>query len=128
MISGLLKRAAIYLIGFSAVVAAMAIYLYSQHALGAMVEHFLHHAAAYSESRAIGLPTPKQLWPLAAGLIVSVIVAVLVPRRAPRLLAVFITFATLLSAALVLWSCLAFNFKQAATPVVPVLAPPLIAS
>ncbi|HEY9231085.1 MAG TPA: hypothetical protein VIS78_03040, partial [Blastocatellia bacterium] len=127
MISGLLKRAAIYLIGFSAVVAAMAIYLYSQHALGAMVEHFLHHAAAYSESRAIGLPSPKQLWPLAAGLIVAAIVAVMLVRRAPRLLAVFITFAILLTAALILWPGRAYVFKQAATVAVAYLPPALFA-
>src|SRR5205085_6308692 len=95
-IRGLLKRAMIYFIGFASVVAAMAVYLYSQHALGAMVEHFRHHAAAYSESRAIGLPSIKQLWPLALALIVVLIGAAILARRVPRLLAVFITFTVLL--------------------------------
>jgi 4-amino-4-deoxy-L-arabinose transferase-like glycosyltransferase len=118
---GLLKRAAIYFIGFASVIAAMAIYLYSQHALGAMVEHFRHHAAAYSESRAIGLPSIKQLWPIALALTVACIGAVILIKRAPRLLAAFITITALLMAALVLWPGRAFVFKQSATAAVAYL-------
>jgi len=127
MARGLVQRAAIYLIGFGAVVAAMAVYLYSQHALGAMVEHFRHHAAAYSESRAIGLPSPKQLWPLALGMVVAFIGAVIIIKRAPRFLAAFVTLMTLLMAALILWPGRAFIFKQAATAVVAYLPPALFA-
>jgi 4-amino-4-deoxy-L-arabinose transferase-like glycosyltransferase len=126
-ISGLLRRAAIYFIGFSAVVAAMAIYLYTQHALGAMVEHFRHHAAAYSESRAIGLPSIKQLLPLTLALMITIAGGITLTKRAPRLLAIFITLMTLLMAALVLWSGRAYIFKQSATANVAYLPPALFA-
>lgn len=126
-IGGLLRRAAIYFIGFAAVVAAMAIYLYTQHALGAMVEHFRHHAAAYSESRAIGLPSIKQLLPLTLALMITVAGGIALTKRAPRFLAVFITFMTLLMAALVLWSGRAYIFKQSATANVAYLPPALFA-
>ena len=45
LVRRLAQRVAVYALGFAAVVAVMAAYLYSQHALGAMVEHFRHHAA-----------------------------------------------------------------------------------
>jgi 4-amino-4-deoxy-L-arabinose transferase-like glycosyltransferase len=120
-IRGLLKRAAIYAIGFATVVAAMAAYLYSQHALGAMVEHFRHHAAAYSESRAIGLPSIKQLWPIALALMAAFTGAVILITYAPRRLVIFITVTALLMAALVLWPGRAFVFKQSATAAVAYL-------
>jgi len=126
-IRGLLKRTAIYFIGFASVIAAMAIYLYTQHALGAMVEHFRHHAAAYSESRAIGLPSIKQLLPLTLALMITFAGAIVLAKRAPRLLAVFITIMTLLMAALVLWSGRAYIFKQSATANVAYLPPALFA-
>ncbi|HKP12893.1 MAG TPA: glycosyltransferase family 39 protein [Blastocatellia bacterium] len=126
-IGGLVKRAAIYLLGFAAVVAAMMAYLYSQHALGAMVEHFRHHAAAYSESRAIALPSVRQLWPLALALLIALIGAAVVAKRAPRLLAVFVMAVVLLMAALVLWPGRAFIFKQSATAAVAYLPPALFA-
>ncbi len=120
-IRGLAKRAMVYLIGFAIVFILMAAYLYSQHALGAMVEHFRHHAAAYSESRAIGLPSIKQLWLVALALLLALAGAVIVARRAPHLLAVYMTIATLLMAALVLWPGRAFRFKQSATAAVAYL-------
>ncbi|MEN3334036.1 MAG: hypothetical protein V7641_3401 [Blastocatellia bacterium] len=125
--SGLLKRAAIYFLGFASLIAAMAVYLYSQHALGAMVEHFRHHAAAYSESRAVGLPSIKQLWPLALTLTAASIGALLLAKHAPRRLAAFITITALLMAVLVLWPGRAFVFKQAATAAVAYLPPALFA-
>ena len=121
LIRGLVKRAAIYLIGFVIVFTLMAGYLYWQHALGAMVEHFRHHAAAYSESRAIGLPSIKQLWLIALALLLTVAGALILARRAPHLLAVYITIATLLMATLVLWPSRAFRFKQSATAAVAYL-------
>jgi 4-amino-4-deoxy-L-arabinose transferase-like glycosyltransferase len=120
-IRGLAKRAAVYLIGFAIVFTVMAAYLYSQHALGAMVEHFRHHAAAYSESRAIGLPSIRQLWLIALALLLTLAGALILARRAPRLLAVFITIMTLLMAALILWPSRAFKFKQSATAAVAYL-------
>jgi 4-amino-4-deoxy-L-arabinose transferase-like glycosyltransferase len=121
LVNELVKRAAIYLLGFVAVVAAMIAYLYSQHALGAMVEHFRHHATAYSESRAIALPSVKQLWPAALALLIAIGGALVLAKRAPRFLAAFITIVVLLMAALVLWPGRAFIVKQSATAAVAYL-------
>ncbi|MFL6216893.1 MAG: ArnT family glycosyltransferase [Blastocatellia bacterium] len=126
-ISGLVKRAIIYMLGFVVVVAAMMAYLYSQHALGAMIEHFRHHAAAYSESRAIALPSIKQLWPVALALLIAIVGAVVVAKQAPRLLVTFITVIVLLTTALMLWPGRAFIFKQSATAAVAYLPPVLFA-
>jgi 4-amino-4-deoxy-L-arabinose transferase-like glycosyltransferase len=120
-INALVKRAAIYVLGFVVVVAGVMAYLYSQHALGAMVEHFRHHAAAYSESRAIALPSVKQLWPAALALLITIGGALVLIKRAPRLLAAFITAIALLMAALVVWPGRAFIVKQSATAAVAYL-------
>jgi 4-amino-4-deoxy-L-arabinose transferase-like glycosyltransferase len=127
LLKGLGKRALVYLLGFMVVVAAMMAYLYWQHALGAMIEHFRHHAAAYSESRAIALPSVKQLWPIALALLIALVGAVVVAKRAPRLLVAFITIIVLLMALLMLWPGRAFLFKQSATAMVAYLPPVLFA-
>jgi len=46
----------VYLVGFGLIAGALIVYLYSNHALGAMINHFLHHAAEYSETRSVTLP------------------------------------------------------------------------
>jgi 4-amino-4-deoxy-L-arabinose transferase-like glycosyltransferase len=77
-IAGAAKAVAIYLLGFIIVAGALVAYLVYNHAFAAMVGHFLHHAAEYSETRSVGLPSPKMLvWsalillpPMAAGLVV----------------------------------------------------------
>jgi 4-amino-4-deoxy-L-arabinose transferase-like glycosyltransferase len=52
------RAVAIYACGFGSMVALLVGYLSYNHALSAMVSHFLHHAAEYSESRSVGLPWP----------------------------------------------------------------------
>lgn len=51
-----------YVLGFGVVAGALLAYLLYNHALGAMVGHFLHHAAEYSETRSVGLPMPTLLF------------------------------------------------------------------
>ncbi|MFY9557388.1 MAG: glycosyltransferase family 39 protein [Blastocatellia bacterium] len=76
------RASALFLLGFAVVIAALAIYLFYNHALGAMVGHFLHHAAEYSEARSVGLPSPDlvlitsvmSLVAIAAGVFVLVVV------------------------------------------------------
>lgn len=62
-ISDTVKAVATYLLGFAVVAGALIAYLIYNHAFGAMVGHFLHHAAEYSETRSVGLPSPMSLMP-----------------------------------------------------------------
>lgn len=64
-----IKRIAIYGMGFMVVAGALLAYLIYTHAFVAMVAHFLHHAAEYSEARSVGLPSPVALVPVAIVLI-----------------------------------------------------------
>lgn len=59
--AGAAKAIAFYALGFAVVAGALLAYLAYNNALGAMVGHFLHHAAEYSETRSVGLPSPKLL-------------------------------------------------------------------
>lgn len=77
-ISDVAKAGAIYLVGFAVMLGGLVVYLVYHRAFGAMVGHFLHHAAEYSESRAVGLPSPTFLFwsavillpPLALGVVI----------------------------------------------------------
>ncbi|HXU38568.1 MAG TPA: glycosyltransferase family 39 protein [Blastocatellia bacterium] len=62
-LAGAAKAITFYVLGFGIVAGALLAYLFYHHALGAMVSHFLHHAAEYSETRSVGLPTPDVLLP-----------------------------------------------------------------
>jgi len=64
-----LKAASIFIGSFAAVALVLIIYLMMTGSLGAMVSHFLHHAAEYSESRSVSLPPPNTLMPAAMILI-----------------------------------------------------------
>jgi 4-amino-4-deoxy-L-arabinose transferase-like glycosyltransferase len=61
--SRVLKSASVFLAGFTIVAVTLAGYLVYNNAFAAMVNHFLHHAAEYSESRSVGLPSPGSLLP-----------------------------------------------------------------
>jgi 4-amino-4-deoxy-L-arabinose transferase-like glycosyltransferase len=62
-IAGAAKAISTYVVGFGVVAGALVAYLIYNHAFGAMVGHFLHHAAEYSETRSVGLPSPDVLLP-----------------------------------------------------------------
>ena len=77
-IADVVEASAIYLSGFAIVLGALVAYLVYNNAMGAMAGHFLHHAAEYSESRAVGLPSATFLFwsavillpPLAVGVVI----------------------------------------------------------
>ena len=96
-----LKKAIIFWAGFAIVFLAMAAYLAHSGAFGAMIDHFLHHVAAYSEERAVRPPHPKQLLPWAGLIVVAIIGAVIALFRATKffesyLIVVFIALAGVL--------------------------------
>jgi hypothetical protein len=79
------KKAVFYWAGFALVFGAMASYLASTGALAAMIDHFLHHARAYSEERSIPLPAPKYMLPWVSILTVAGLGAIVALRKAPKL-------------------------------------------
>ena len=59
-----LRVASVFVAAFGTVVALLVAYLLFTKSLSAMVAHFLHHAAEYSESRSASLPPPDLLLPV----------------------------------------------------------------
>jgi dolichyl-phosphate-mannose-protein mannosyltransferase len=88
-IKGARKAAAIYLVGFAVVAGALVAYLCYNHAFGAMIGHFLHHAAEYSEARSVGLPTPSLLLLSAIVLLPAIAIALLILYWAGRAFVLF---------------------------------------
>ena len=84
--TGTVRRVLVYWLGFFAVAMAMCGYLAAKGALLPMLDHFLHHAADYSEERAIGLPSWRMLLPAGTGLMTAVIGLGIVKTWSPRLL------------------------------------------
>lgn len=96
------KRAAIYLTGFALVMAALVVYMAANGALGAMVDHFLHHAAAYSEARAVPLPSIKLIGPAVVALLVAAAGAAILFRIAPHLLEAYLIAVLLIGSLVIL--------------------------
>ncbi|HEV8483364.1 MAG TPA: glycosyltransferase family 39 protein [Blastocatellia bacterium] len=121
-------RSAIYWAGFGVVVAALMAYMASNGALSAMINHFLHHAAEYSESRSVPLPRPKQLLPVIAGLLVVVAGGYLVIRRAPKLFSAYVIGVIALGSGVLLVPGRAYILKQSAAAAVAYLPLALFAA
>jgi hypothetical protein len=75
-------RVGLYLIGFAVVAGALAGYLAYHHAFGAMINHFLHHAAEYSETRSVTLPPARIVLPAALASLAAMIVGLGLLRTA----------------------------------------------
>jgi 4-amino-4-deoxy-L-arabinose transferase-like glycosyltransferase len=84
------KQASLYWAGFAVITAAMMIYMAANNALGPMVDHFLHHAAAYSEARAVPLPPIKWIGPAFAAILVATAGAAILLRFKPLLLELYL--------------------------------------
>ena len=84
------KASSVYIGSFAIVAFVFAIYLTLTGSLGAMVSHFLHHAAEYSESRSVSLPPPNTLVPAAMILIPILVFGVLVLFISRRGIAVYL--------------------------------------
>ena len=96
-----LKKSFIYWLGFAIALLPLFFYLLHHHALGAMLDHFIHHASAYGGERAVALPPLKLLAPTFAGILIVTVGAYLIMRNAqrffqPYLIAVFSLAATAL--------------------------------
>lgn len=109
-----LKKSMIFWAGFAIVFLAMAAYLAHSGALGAMVAHFLHHVAAYSEERAVRLPHPKQLIPWAGLMGVAIIGAVIALFRAAKFFEAYLIVVFIALAGVLLFPGRAFMVKNSA--------------
>ena len=89
-IKGVARGAGVYLIGFAVVAGALAGYLAYNHALGAMINHFLHHAAEYSETRSVTLPPARVVLPAALASLAAIIVGLFVLRTAARFFGAYV--------------------------------------
>jgi 4-amino-4-deoxy-L-arabinose transferase-like glycosyltransferase len=89
-VKGATHRVGVYLIGFAVVAAALAGYLAYNHALGAMISHFLHHAAEYSETRSVTLPPARVVLPAALASLAAIIVGLVMLRKAARFFGAYV--------------------------------------
>ncbi|HEY7545807.1 MAG TPA: glycosyltransferase family 39 protein, partial [Blastocatellia bacterium] len=109
-----LKKAMIFWAGFAAVFLAMCAYLAYQGALGAMIDHFLHHVRAYSEERAVRLPHPKQLIPMAGLIAVAIIGAVIAFFKARKFFEAYLVASLVALASVLVFPGRAFIVKNSA--------------
>ena len=116
----------VVLAGFAVIVGAMAAYLAYDGALGAMIDHFLHHVSAYSETRSVPLPPVKLVGPAAAVALVSVIGAFLVLRKAPRFFSVYVAGVTALATVALLVPARLYVLKISASAAVAYFPPLLL--
>jgi len=119
------KGVALYTTGFAFVAAILVAYLAYNQAFGAMVGHFLHHAAEYSEARSVGLPSPGSLIPAAVVLLPPIVVGLLVLAGAGRAVEVY-WIAALLFIAVVLLQATRGNVFNDSTIAWVAYFPPLI--
>ena len=105
------KHAAAYWVGFGIVMSALAAFMAYNHALGPMLSHFLHHAAEYSEARAVPLPGPRQLVAVALGVIIALFGGWLVILKTPRLFLAYLMAILILGCGLLLVPGRAYRIK-----------------
>jgi len=89
-IKGATRRVGVYLIGFAVVAGALAAYLAYNHAFGAMINHFLHHAAEYRKIRSVTLPPARVVLPAALASLAAIIVGLVMLRRAARFFGAYV--------------------------------------
>lgn len=77
-------KGGMFLVGFALVAGTLAGYLVYNGAFGAMIDHFLHHAAEYSETRSVGLPPVRVVLPAAIASLAAVSIGILLLRKAPQ--------------------------------------------
>jgi len=123
-----LKNSLVYLLGFLLVVGPVVFYLARQHALAAMIDHFLHHAPEYAGRRSAALPSVRRVLPVALGSLSTIVAGLVIYRKAPRLLAPYIFVVSGLAAAALFIPRRIFIVKESASAAIEYLAPLLFAT
>jgi hypothetical protein len=109
-----LKKACWFWLGFAIALLPLLYYLLRNQALRAMFDHFIHHASAYGNERAVPLPPVKWLAPTVTGLIVVIAFAWIILRKARRYFQAYLILVFLLAAIALLIPGRAFIIKNSA--------------
>lgn len=123
--AALAKAIAIYLAGFALVAGALAGYLAYNHALGSMIRHFMHHAAEYSETRSVTLPSPSLVLPAALASLAGILAGVTVLRGAGRFFQAYVIAALVVGSIILVAPGRAIFLNESAIALVAYF-PPLI--
>jgi hypothetical protein len=109
-----LQKSLIYWLGFALALLPLIFYLARNQALRAMLDHFLHHASAYGNERAVPLPPVKLLAPVSAGLLVVLIGAYFIIHKAQKYFQPYLILIFLLAAIALLIPGRAYIIKNSA--------------
>jgi hypothetical protein len=109
-----LKKSCIYWLGFAIALLPLIFYLARNQALRAMLDHFLHHASAYGNERAVPLPPLKLLAPVFAGLFVVIVGAFIIIHKAQKYFQPYLILIFLLAAIALLIPGRAYIIKNSA--------------
>jgi 4-amino-4-deoxy-L-arabinose transferase-like glycosyltransferase len=120
-----LNAVSTYLAGFVVVAGALAGYLGYKHAFLAMINHFLHHAAEYSETRSVTLPSPGAVLPAALTSLAAIVLGFVVLHKFSRFFEVFVIAALVVGSLVLIAPRGAETLKQSAIAAVAYF-PPLI--
>jgi len=128
-----LKREAItgfvaFLTGFGIITGSLVMYLAHNDALGAMINHFLHHAIEYREARSVGLPPLSSIAVASVGLIIGLACGLIVLRKAPRFFQLYSFFAVVLVSLALLFPGRAYRLKESAIASVAYFPPVFFAA
>jgi hypothetical protein len=89
-ISSCVKNIGIYLIGFCTIVGALVGYLVYNQAFEPMIDHFLRHAAEYSETRSVTLPPARVVLPAVLLALAAISGGALLIRKAGRYVGAYV--------------------------------------
>jgi hypothetical protein len=109
-----LQKSLIYWLGFALALLPLIFYLARNQALRAMLDHFLHHASAYGNERAVALPPVKLLAPVSAGLLVVLIGAYFIIHKAQKYFQPYLILIFLLASIALLIPGRAYIIKNSA--------------
>jgi hypothetical protein len=108
------KNIVVYITGFALIAAALAGYLVYNQAFGAMIDHFLHHAAEYSETRSVMLPPAGVVLPAALASLAAIGVGLLLIRRAGRYFGAYVAVVLVIGTIILLAPAKAAPLNQSA--------------
>ena len=114
-----------YLTGFAIVAVALAGYLAYNDAFGAMINHFLHHAAEYSETRSVMLPPARVVLPAALASLAGISVGLVLLRWVGRFFGAYVAAVLAIGAIILLAPVKAAALNESAIASVAYF-PPLI--
>jgi 4-amino-4-deoxy-L-arabinose transferase-like glycosyltransferase len=109
------KKCAAVWAGFAVIAGLLCAYMAYHHALGPMVEHFMHHASDYAEERAVGLPPLRSLIPVAMACIAVGLGGLVTAHFAPKLFRPYVLLAMVLGSTAILIPGRAYILKDSAT-------------